>query len=358
MTSGREFWYLTRGTGIVALVLLTASVSFGIAASLRAHTERWPRFAIGRLHRNLTLLSVVFVAVHVVTTVADGYAPIGLLDGVVPFLSPYRPVWLGLGTVAFDLLLALVITSYLRGLIGARAWRAVHWFAYVSWPVALAHSFGTGTDARAAWLVAIGVAALGAVALSVGARLFAGRGAPSGRAAGALVALAAVAVAVGWYMQGPARAGWAARAGTPVRLQASRRTTVSFRRGSVKAIPAKPPASFTVRASGRVRDVTLADGRVKVEVMLRLARKPGGALRVEIAGNPIGGGVSMTSSGVSFVPQTTRAVYLGTVTALDGQTVGALVHDAARDTLALTLRLSLDAAAGTASGVVIARPHA
>jgi sulfoxide reductase heme-binding subunit YedZ len=358
VTSGREFWYLTRGTGIVALVLLTASVSFGIAASLRAHSERWPRFAIGRVHRNLTLLSVVFVAVHVVTTVADGYAPIGLLDGVIPFLSPYRPIWLGLGTVAFDLLLALVVTSYVRGLIGARAWRAVHWLAYVSWPVALAHSFGTGTDARAAWLVAIGVAALGAVILSVGARLVAGGGAPSARGAAALTAAVAVAITVGWYRQGPASAGWAARAGTPARLQASRRTTVSFRRASVKTILPKAPTSFTARVSGTVRDVTLAEGRVNVEILLRLAGKPGGALRVEIAGDPIGGGVSMTSSGVSFVPQTTGAVYLGAVTALEGETVGAVVHDAARDTLALTLNLSLDPAAGTASGIVIAKAQA
>jgi hypothetical protein len=289
---------------------------------------------------------------HVVTTVADGYAPIALLDGVVPFLSPYRPVWLGLGTVAFDLLLALVVTSYVRGLIGARAWRVAHWLAYVSWPVALAHSFGTGTDARTTWLVAIGVVALGAVAISVAARLVAGGGAPPVRAGGALVAAAAVVVTVGWYRQGPARAGWASRAGTPTRLEASRRTPVSFRRAPAKVAP---PGSFRTRVSGTIHNVALAGGRVKVEVALHLSGKPGGALRVEIAGQPIGGGVSMTSSGVSFVPQTTRAVYLGTVTGLAGENVAATVRDAAGDRLALTLRLALDPAAGTASGTVTAR---
>ena len=125
MTAGKELWYLTRGSGVVALVLLTAGVLLGILSSLGARTNRWPRFAVGGAHKNLTLLSVVFVVFHVVTTVADGYAPIRLTDAVVPFASPYRPVWLGLGAVAFDLLLALVITSYLRHRIGFRTWRGV-----------------------------------------------------------------------------------------------------------------------------------------------------------------------------------------------------------------------------------------
>ena len=128
-------WYITRGSGVVALVLLTVSVALGVLTSLRVGAGRWPRFAVTSLHRNLTLLAIAFVAIHVVTTVTDGFAPIHLQDAMVPFLSPYRPIWLGLGTVAFDLLLAFVLTSYLRHRIGARMWRGVHWLAYVCWPV-------------------------------------------------------------------------------------------------------------------------------------------------------------------------------------------------------------------------------
>ena len=99
----------------------------GVGCSRRAddasrwHSARWPRFPSAGLHRNLTLLAIAFVAVHVVTTVADGYAPIGSADAFIPFVSPYRPVWLGLGAVAFDLLLALVLTSLLRARIGYRS---------------------------------------------------------------------------------------------------------------------------------------------------------------------------------------------------------------------------------------------
>src|ERR1051326_3871970 len=127
--NAKALWYLTRGTGVVALVLLTASVVVGTLSSARWRTSRVPRFLVGGIHRNLTLVAVAFVVVHVVTTVADRFAPIGFTDGLIPFLSPYRPIWLGLGTIAFDLLLALVATSLLRARLGLRMWRGLHWVA-------------------------------------------------------------------------------------------------------------------------------------------------------------------------------------------------------------------------------------
>ena len=125
--NGKTLWYLTRGTGAVALILLTASVVLGVMSSTRLQTRRLPRFLVSGLHRNLTLLALVFLAVHVVSTVADGFAPIGFQDAFLPFISPYRPFWLGLGAVALDLLLALVVTSLLRNRIGLRIWRVLHW---------------------------------------------------------------------------------------------------------------------------------------------------------------------------------------------------------------------------------------
>ena len=151
--NAKTFWYLTRGTGIVALLLLTASIVLGVLTTSRWRTPRWPRFALSAVHRNLTLLTLVFIVVHVVTTVLDGYAPVRLVDAVVPFVSAYRPVWLGLGAVAFDLLLALVVTSLLRARLGYRLWRQIHWLAYASWPVALVHALGTGSDARSGFML-------------------------------------------------------------------------------------------------------------------------------------------------------------------------------------------------------------
>ena len=148
-TSGpTAMWYLARGSGVVTLVLLTASVVLGIVTSVRWSSPRWPRFVIEFLHRNVGLLVVVFLCIHVATVVIDGFAPIGWKDAVVPFVSAYRPLWLGLGAIAFDLVVALVVTSLLRHRIGQRTWRVLHWFAYVCWPVAVLHGLGAGTDAK------------------------------------------------------------------------------------------------------------------------------------------------------------------------------------------------------------------
>ena len=119
---------------------------------------------------------MTFTALHVVTTVTDPYASINVVSAVLPFTSPYRRIWLGLGTVAFDLLLAVLITSLFRVRVGLRAWRLVHWAGYVCWPVALIHAVGTGTDGAARWVLA----GLAACAVAVAA----GRGMAAGRTAG------------------------------------------------------------------------------------------------------------------------------------------------------------------------------
>jgi sulfoxide reductase heme-binding subunit YedZ len=143
---GKAFWYLTRASGLVSLVLLSATILLGIVASVGWTSRRWPRFLSQDLHRNLSLLCITFVGVHVVTTVVDGYVPIGFVDVVLPFRSAYRPIYLGLGALCFDLLLAVLITSGLRHRIGYGSWRFVHWLAYLCWPIALVHGLGSGTD--------------------------------------------------------------------------------------------------------------------------------------------------------------------------------------------------------------------
>jgi methionine sulfoxide reductase heme-binding subunit len=124
------FWYLTRSAGVVATLVLTTSVVLGIVDFSRWRSDRWPRFLTDTLHRNVSMLALVMVVVHVITTVADGFAPIGFQDAIIPFLSPYRPLWLGLGALSFDLLLAVTVTSLMRKRLGYRTWRAVHWSAY------------------------------------------------------------------------------------------------------------------------------------------------------------------------------------------------------------------------------------
>ena len=103
------------------------------------------------------------LVIHIVTTVLDGFAPISLIDAVVPFLSAYRPIWLGFGALAFDLLIALTITSLVRRRLGYGAWRAIHWLAYVSWPIAVLHGLGTGSDSKQTWALVLTFACVLAV---------------------------------------------------------------------------------------------------------------------------------------------------------------------------------------------------
>jgi predicted ferric reductase len=227
------YWYLTRSTGAVAMLLLTASVVLGIADVRRYATTSWPRFVIDGLHRNVSLLAVAFVALHIITSVLDGFAPISITAAVIPFISSYRPFWLGLGAVSFDLLLALVITSVLRARISQRTWRVTHWLAYACWPIALVHGFGTGSDARSSWLLLLSVACTIAVALAILSRALPGFGAHprlNGAALGAVGAFALFLVV--WLPSGPLAKDWARRAGTPASLLPHARTSASSSHGS------------------------------------------------------------------------------------------------------------------------------
>lgn len=160
-------WYATRATGIVALVLLTMTLILGIVGVSRVESRYWSRLITAGLHRNIALLVVVFVVAHVATTVLDSFVNISLAAAIVPFTSSYRTFWLSLGTIAFDLVLALVATSLLRSRLSYRGWRAVHVLAYLAWPVALWHGLGTGTDTRLPLALAIDAACVLAVMSAV-----------------------------------------------------------------------------------------------------------------------------------------------------------------------------------------------
>ncbi|MEU5266570.1 ferric reductase-like transmembrane domain-containing protein [Amycolatopsis sp. NPDC021455] len=168
-------WYFSRATGLVSLVLFTGVVVLGALGAGRFATREWPRFTVAAVHRNLALTSVAFLAAHIASAVLDGYVSLTWLDVVLPFGADYRPLWVGLGAVALDLLLAIVVTSLVRTRVPPRVWRAVHWLAYLCWPVALVHGLGMAeNDAAHGWIVALDVlcvlAALGAVAYRIGAK--------------------------------------------------------------------------------------------------------------------------------------------------------------------------------------------
>jgi methionine sulfoxide reductase heme-binding subunit len=143
ITSSTALWYASRATGVVSLVLLSAVMIIGILVNRQGRLPGLPRFAVLGLHRNLSLLAVAFVAIHVITAVADSYVSISLAAAVIPFVSSYEPLWLGLGAVSLDLMIAVIVTSL--------------------WPVAVVHGIFSSKDLQSGPLLYLSVACIAAV---------------------------------------------------------------------------------------------------------------------------------------------------------------------------------------------------
>jgi methionine sulfoxide reductase heme-binding subunit len=165
--SSTYLWYATRASGIGALILLTVTMVLGLATTGRARARNWPGFAQQEIHRRISIIAVVFLAIHVITSLLDTYVHIGWFAIVVPFTSPYSRFWVGLGTLALDLMVTVFISSLLRTRLDPGTWRGIHWLAYASWPIALVHTYGIGTDSTEHWVIALG----GLCVLSVGLAL-------------------------------------------------------------------------------------------------------------------------------------------------------------------------------------------
>jgi hypothetical protein len=364
----RTLWYLTRATGAVSLLLLTIVVVLGILGTLRVTGgPRWPRFAIDSLHRDISLLVIVLLVVHIVTSVLDTFAPIRIVDSVLPFVGIYRPVWLGLGALAFDVLLALVLTSLLRRQLGYRAWKAVHWLAYASWPIAVLHGLGTGSDTKQGWMLILTAVCVAAVAVACWYRIAAAPGTPERIRSGAvaLTVLTPLGLAI-FTLLGPLQTGWARRAGTPARLLAGapvpvRTAAVSARHRARTAPPARAArvAPFSAQLAGTLTQSEAPGGTI-LDIALRLSGGRTGRLRVRLAGAPIGGGgLSLTGSQVDLLADGFPAVMSGQVLQLQGEQFIARVKDASGAALDLNANLQIDNQSGAVTGTLDAtRPGA
>ena len=332
---GRTLWYLTRGTGVVTLLLLTASVALGALTSVRWESARWPRFVTTTLHRNVSLLVLVFLVAHIVTTVADGFVPIRWIDTVIPFESAYRPVWLGLGAVAFDLLLALTISSLLRERVGPTAWRLIHWSAYACWPLAIVHGLGTGFDTREGWMIAVNAACVALVQAAVAWRVATAEPrSPGVRVAAAGLAVAFPIVLGAFAVSGPMKAGWQ-----------HKKATVA--RGIAFAGPTGPVRGTVTQqayqggtATELIDLVTSGAHPVRVQVSLTGRRLTGGSLAAPTGSVSLGtvAGVVTASGPVTQIKD--GVITAGAARATDGST------------LAVTLDLTVDHQQGTARGTV------
>ena len=348
-SNGRALWYLTRGTGVVALLLLTSVVVLGIVNSVRWSSDAWPRFVLQRVHRNLSLLAVVFVCIHVASSVIDAFAPIRWIDAVLPFASPYRPLWLGLGAVAFDLILALVATSLLRARIGHRSWRAVHWLAYACWPVALLHGLGTGTDAKQTWMLALDVLCLLAVLGATWWRLGAGQPVWTAARRGALAATLLVPLGISvWAVAGPLHAGWARTAGTPTNLLAlgsstATRSTGSRSTSSGRRLPSQARFDGSFSRSGPAND-----GTVQVDLKGRLSGSLSLGLTIDLHGvAESGGGLAVQGGSVALGTVSDPRAFTGAVQGIDDGRIRATLTDAGGTRIQLTAGIEVSGASAT-----------
>jgi methionine sulfoxide reductase heme-binding subunit len=348
------YWYLTRATGAVTLVLLTISVVLGIFGPLRFTAgPRWPRFAIDSLHRDISLLVIVLLVAHIITSVLDAFAPIKLVDAIIPFTSAYRPLWVGLGALSFDLIIALVITSLARRRLGYGAWRAIHWLAYVSWPVAVLHGVGTGSDTKQSWMLALTGLCVVAVTAAMLARIAQSDSEWRVPAFG-LAVIAPLGIAL-FTLAGPLQHGWASKAGTPKTLLAkTSRSTVTrvstVRRQGHNRTGATLKVPFSADLRGSAKQSSQAGGAV-VDLSLRLSGGAHGRLRVRLAGVPIGGGgLSMSGSQVDLIADGLPSVLAGRVVSLQGQDFIARVRDGSGAKDNLHAVLNIDQGNGHVSG--------
>jgi DMSO/TMAO reductase YedYZ heme-binding membrane subunit len=344
-------WDTARAGGFLAYILLTFAVAAGLVLRNRWQSARWPRLVTNELHGYLSLLALVFIAVHVLAVLVDPFTRFGLAEVLVPFASHYRPVWMSLGIVALYLLLAVWLSSQLRARIGHRTWRSIHVLAYGVYGTATVHGLGTGSDTRTVWAPILYASSVVLVCALAGRRLLVppargDRARPGLAVAGGLAVVAMVA----WTGVGPLAAHWGARAGGVVdhraaaaALPSGTRTAPTPRSGDV-ALP------FRAKFNGHVAVQPVdQSGRVTVRIDGALRGGTRDHLEIYLRGIPLeNGGVEMEQSRVRMGAET--ALYQGQIVALRGtQLVAALHSDKRQLRLGITLNLSGD---GLANGSV------
>jgi predicted ferric reductase len=149
-------WDVARAGGFTAYALLTLAVAVGLMLSAQLQSpSRWPRLLNSELHNFLTLLSTIFLVVHVLAVWIDPFTHFGWSEVFIPFVSSYRPIWMALGIVALYLGIAIGISTWLRPLIGYTWWRRLHVLTLLVYALATVHGIGTGSDTQTPWALGI-----------------------------------------------------------------------------------------------------------------------------------------------------------------------------------------------------------
>ncbi len=203
-------WYLTRGAGFLALIALTGSVLLGILSAQRWSPNRDAKVRYAALHQTVALLGLAGLSVHIATAVADPFTHLGIATVVDPLHRSYRPLWLGIGVLASDIFIAVIITSLLRHRLGFRSWKYVHLSSYLIWAMAMVHGLGTGSDTRFLGFDLVYILSLASVIVALWSRVLTKLSGPKLARYGVYGATALFpAILISWALQGPLKPTWA-----------------------------------------------------------------------------------------------------------------------------------------------------
>jgi sulfoxide reductase heme-binding subunit YedZ len=197
LTSNPIDWYTARAAGITAYVLLSGVVLVGLTMGAKKTFPSWPRFAVEDVHRFGGLLVGTFVSIHVVAIALDAWLPFSLGSLIVPLTSSYRPLWVGLGIAAAELLLAIAVTNHYRRRLRYTTWRRIHYLNLGVWWAATLHGLGSGTDRSSLWLLGLYGVAAASVSAGIVWRVTRRAHGVRGRAAAGLTAVIVPVVVVG-----------------------------------------------------------------------------------------------------------------------------------------------------------------
>lgn len=178
MTGDPTIWLVARASGFVAYGLMTASVLAGLVLKSKPFGRRLRGVVAMEIHRTLSFLGLAAIGLHGLALVLDSAVDITVADLVIPGAAPYRPLWTGLGVVAAELMIALIVSFPLRKVFGFKTWRRLHWATYLTFGLATVHGIMAGTDTGRSWADGIYVAALAAVAGAVTFRVLTGAARP------------------------------------------------------------------------------------------------------------------------------------------------------------------------------------
>jgi DMSO/TMAO reductase YedYZ heme-binding membrane subunit len=348
-------WDTARAGGFAAYILLSVAVSVGLVLRNRWQTPKWPRIITNELHGYLSLLALVFIVVHVLAMFVDPFTHFGLAEVLVPFVSHYRPVWMGLGIVSLYLLLAVWLSSQLRTHIEHKTWRRIHVLAYGVYLAATIHGLGTGSDTRSVWAPLVYASSVVVVGGLAARRLLV----PVARGQRRRPVLAAfgggfILLTATWAVAGPLATHWGARAGgaagdhVVISAQAGRRPPAKVTRLGLGAVRTPFHAKFNGTVDVRPVD---AAGRVTIRIDGALRGDTRDHLEVYLEGVPLeDGGVAMERSRVRMGART--ALYHGEIVGLRGSQLVVSLHSA-RQELRLAVDLDLTRADDVVTGAVL-----